>query len=153
MKRSILHSRLKWLLFLVSFSFIMPSCHRTTDLSSPDGRTVIRFSLSPDGAPLYSVTRDGKPYILSSELGLKLEGADLSRNFRIENVTRASADTTWETVWGEERFIRDLHNELCVSLTGASGERIVIRFRAFNDGIAFRYELPGDGGELRIMMR
>ena len=151
MKRSILHSRLKWLLFLVSFSFIMPSCHRTTDLSSPDGRTVIRFSLSPDGAPLYSVTRDGKPYILSSELGLKLEGADLSRDFRIENVTRASADTTWETAWGEERFIRDLHNELCVSLTGASGERMVIRFRAFNDGIAFRYELPGDGGELRIM--
>lgn len=53
----------------------------------------------------------------------------------------ASADTTWETVWGEERFIRDNHNEMKVALV-AQEVRMNIVFRLFDDGFAFRYEFP-----------
>jgi alpha-glucosidase len=40
--------------------------------------------------------------------------------------------------------VRDLHNELRVSVAeiGDPGRQFVVVFRAFDDGIAFRYELP-----------
>ena len=66
----------------------------------------------------------------------------------IDSVRRTSVDYTWEPVWGEEKEIRDRHNEMAVYLwqqTGADstdGRTIVVRFRLFNDGLGFRYEFP-----------
>jgi alpha-glucosidase len=51
--------------------------------------------------------------------------------------------------------VRDLHNELRVTVveTGDPGRQFVVVFRAFDDGIAFRYELPEQPGlgEFAIM--
>ena len=49
-------------------------------------------------------------------------------------------DETWEQPWGEQRFIRDNHNELALI-----SETFIIRFRLFDDSFGFRYELLGDG--------
>jgi alpha-glucosidase len=61
----------------------------------------------------------------------------------------------WEQPWGEVALVRDLHNELRVSVaeTAEPGRRFVVVFRAFEDGIAFRYELPEQPGlgEFEIM--
>ncbi|NJK42755.1 MAG: glycoside hydrolase family 97 protein, partial [Aquincola sp.] len=58
--------------------------------------------------------------------------------------SRVSADTTWTQPWGEVRRVRDHHRELRVVVqeTSATRRRLVVVFRAFNDGIGFRYELP-----------
>jgi hypothetical protein len=46
-------------------------------------------------------------------------------------------------VWGEESQIRNHYNELLIGLTQKStGRKINIRFRAFDEGIGFRYEFP-----------
>ena len=81
---------------------------------------------------------------MPSPLGLVLTiGEDTLRDVRwsVESAEYASADDTWETVWGEERFIRDRHNEMKISLA-AKAMRMNIVFRVFNDGFAFRYEFP-----------
>jgi alpha-glucosidase len=57
--------------------------------------------------------------------------------------TRASIDTSWEQPWGERRIIRDNHNELAVTFAAQQGpeRRITVRFRVFDTGVGFRYEL------------
>lgn len=52
----------------------------------------------------------------------------------------SSFDETWEQPWGEQRFVRNNYNELAVSTGSAT-----IRFRVFDDGLGFRYELAGQG--------
>ncbi|NJD18307.1 MAG: glycoside hydrolase family 97 protein, partial [Gemmatimonadetes bacterium] len=60
----------------------------------------------------------------------------------------SSRDETWEQPWGEVRRVRDHHNELKVEVAEAAppGRRFAVVFRAFDDGVAFRYEFPGQPG-------
>ena len=109
-------------------------------LTSPDGKVQVVFTLGTNGVPTYSVCRDGKPVLLPSALGLETAEQSLTACFRIDSISRASCDTIWETVWGEERLIRDCHNEMTVHLRHTSGTRMDIVFRAFNDGFALRYK-------------
>ena len=135
-------------------------------LSSPDGKLEMSFHLTGDGTPEYTLDYDGRPVILSSEMGFELRGVlkaqkidynadgtvsksdwkpceSLHDGFAVESVERSSHDETWTPVWGEEDSIRNNYNELAVNLVQASTERrLVIRFRLFNDGLGFRYEFP-----------
>lgn len=128
------------LICLACFALAACSTHK---VSSPDGTLTLDFQLR-QGRPAYSLVCNEKDILLPSPMGLVLlAGEDTLRHLKwsVQSVTFASADTTWETVWGEERFIRDNHNEMKVCL--ADGEiRMNIVFRLFNDGFAFRYEFP-----------
>ena len=68
---------------------------------------------------------------------------DLTKGFNIASEKVSSFDETWEPVWGEVKTIRNNYNELEVTLAQSNtGRKIIMRFRAFNDGIGFRYEFP-----------
>jgi len=112
-------------------------------LRSPDGRLVLEFSL-PDGQPRYALARDGAALVNSSRLGLVFAEAGFDSGFGIKGVKRSSRDRTWEQPWGEQRLIRDQHNELRVTLasTDEDGRTMTLVFRLFDDGLGFRYELP-----------
>ncbi|WP_368148202.1 glycoside hydrolase family 97 protein, partial [Bacteroides cellulosilyticus] len=52
-------------------------------------------------------------------------------------------DNYWNPVWGEYNRVRNHYNEMTVTLEQPETGRILnIRFRLFNDGLGFRYELP-----------
>ena len=113
-------------------------------VASPDGRNVISVEVR-DGRLTYAVARDGRKVILPSRLGFAFRGAPaLGDNVRLVDSVRASVDTTWTQPWGEVARVRDHHNELRVraSERGALARTFVVVFRAFDDGVAFRYELP-----------
>ncbi|WP_349944679.1 glycoside hydrolase family 97 protein, partial [Bacteroides cellulosilyticus] len=85
----------------------------------------------------------GKPVLTSGRLGLLTEEADLTRGFKQTNLERASVDNYWNPVWGEYNRVRNHYNEMTVTLEQPETGRILnIRFRLFNDGLGFRYELP-----------
>lgn len=130
----------KLLLCLACVALMACSTHQ---LSSPDGSLTLDFQLR-EGQPTYSLSCNGQDILLPSPLGLVMKaGEDTLRDLHwsVESVSYDAADTTWETVWGEERFIRDQHNEMRVCLA-AEKIRMDIVFRLFNDGFAFRYEFP-----------
>jgi alpha-glucosidase len=114
--------------------------------ASPDGRIVLTVSTDNDERPVWSLSRGGKPLIAPSSLGFLLtDGPALQRGFRIDSAERGQGDATWELPWGERRFVRDHHNELLVRFRqheSRGGHVMHIRFRLFDDGIGFRYELP-----------
>jgi alpha-glucosidase len=115
-------------------------------LDSPGGALTVAVTIDAEGRPGYAVTRSGKPVIEESRLGFILANAPkLERGFRLAGVERRSGDSTWEQPWGERRFVRDRHNELRVRLIEQRNplqRRLDIVFRAFEDGIGFRYEFP-----------
>ncbi len=112
--------------------------------TSPDGRNQVTVELR-DGRLYYSVQRDGRPLLMPSLLGFEFRGAPTLRDgLRIVDTTRQSVDETWTQPWGEVARVRDHHNELKVGVaeTAASNRQFTLAVRAFNDGVAFRYEVP-----------
>lgn len=135
----------------------------TAALLSPDKNLEMKFSMSDNGTPYYSLDYKGKHIILDSRLGFLLRGdlnvsevkvqgdkidkvdkhpqIDFYRDFEVADVKTDSLDYTWAPVWGEEDSIRCHYNELTVSLKHKlTGRDMAIRFRLFNDGLGFRYE-------------
>src|SRR5262249_40028006 len=63
--------------------------------------------------------------------------------FVVTDTVRGTVNSSWEPVWGEVKTIVNHYNELAVTLEQPrAGRKIVIRFRAFDDGLGFRYEFP-----------
>ncbi len=121
--------------------------------SSPDGSISVSVEGDGDSRVLYSVSRKGKPILAPSRLGFLLtDSYAMVRDFRFVDAVQASGDDTWEQPWGERRFVRNHYNELLVRFQQKSGLKrmMAVRFRVFDDGVGFRYEIP-DQPNLKIM--
>jgi alpha-glucosidase len=117
-------------------------------LASPDGRNQVTVELR-EGHLTYSLARDGRPLILPSLLGFEFRGAPPLRDgLRITDTTRQSHDEWWTQPWGEVARVHDHHTELAIAVeeTAAPNRRLVLRVRAFDDGVGFRYEFPEQPG-------
>jgi alpha-glucosidase len=129
---------------LATFAASTAIAQDTISVSSPDGRNKVGVS-TYQGRLYYIVSRDGRPVITPSMLGFEFRGAPTLRDsLRITGQARRSHDETWTQPWGEVARVRDHHNELKISVveTTAPGRKFDVVFRAFNDGIGFRYEFP-----------
>jgi alpha-glucosidase len=142
-----MHS-LKALAFAIISSLLIFSCDvmdKLSTVSSPDGSLSVTFSLSDSGNPQYTVQFGEEQIIDTSGLGLEFKNhPPLKDNLQISGIERRSVDKTWQPVWGEQKKVRNNYNELLVSLKETNGrERLIkLRFRVFNDGVGFRYEIP-----------
>lgn len=97
------------------------------------------------GQPYYRVDYSGNAVLRPSLLGLLFrQQSGLDCCFEVTETVANRVDHSWEQPWGERRYIRDRHNELLVryrSLEPPQRE-FLLRIRAFDDGIGFRYEVP-----------
>jgi alpha-glucosidase len=121
-----------------------PAHAESLTLASPDGRITVTVS-DDQGQATYAVSFEGEQVIAPSKLGMLFaDHHGFERGLAIAGSARASQDTTWEQPWGERRLVRDQHNELAVTFKPADGpdRQMTVRFRAFDTGIGFRYELP-----------
>lgn len=116
--------------------------HRVT---SPDGNIVVLLS-APEGQPQYSVTLDGKPFILKSPLGLDTNIGDFSNGMKMSNDALVSnikesyslanikkSDVTYEANTLVADFAKDGQN------------RYAVEFRVSNRDVAFRYIVYKNG--------
>ncbi|MCF8363225.1 MAG: glycoside hydrolase family 97 protein [Prolixibacteraceae bacterium] len=136
----------KNVLMVLFVVFLMASCtnNGTVTVTSPDENVEVVFSLNEKN-PEYSVTYKGKDVVLNSAMGFVLKDQNpLTSNFEITGTTTNTYDNTWEQVWGEKQFIRNHYNELQIDLQEVDGDqrKMSVYFRAFDNGVAFRYEIP-----------
>jgi alpha-glucosidase len=113
-------------------------------VSSPSGQVAVGFLLD-EGRPYYQVAFGRTQVLRRSRLGFRLkDAAPLEDGFRVADARRRTVDETWEQPWGEARRIRNHFNELTVELveTSAAARRLNVVFRAFDDGVGFRFEWP-----------
>ena len=122
------------------------SCVPKTELASPDGHIKVAFTADTDGKMMYRVTVNDTLLLDNSPLGFEAkEGIDLNRGFRVVNTVFTDKDEIWTQPWGENKTNRNHYNEMAVLLKNAANVELTLRFRAFDDGVAFRYEyeVPG----------
>ncbi|MCH1413827.1 MAG: glycoside hydrolase family 97 N-terminal domain-containing protein, partial [Glaciecola sp.] len=123
-----------------------PNQHKVLSLASPNNEIVLHFT-DEDDLARYQLSFNGKEVIGLSKLGFTFAKAlPMYRDFRLSEVSRNRVDSSWEQPWGEQRIIRDHHNELVVKYTDINNAQNIfyVRARAFDEGIGFRYEVPVD---------
>lgn len=128
----------------LSFALVGISSHamaETLTVSSPDKRLAVTISDDND-MPQYSV-RFGKETILdASRLGLNFKKLpEFGPDFKIANSTTTTFNDTWEQPWGEKQYITSHYNELAIEFENNEGYEFIVRFRVFDDGVGFRYEV------------
>jgi alpha-glucosidase len=137
--------RIQTILFSVISLVLFSACtNQNTRIESPGGANSIEFFLD-EGVPYYAVQHGDSPVITSSRLGFELQDQPaLDGGFEISAVEKSSFDETWTQVWGEKEEIRNHYNELKVTLkeTEEPNRELSVVFRAYDDGIGFRYEFP-----------
>ncbi len=110
---------------------------------SPDGK--IKAKVTVDDSVTYSVWCDDKAIIVDSPLRLEFEeGPPLGPSVRVRAHRRGTKNERWKSIYGQHSEIANNYNELWVALhESAPPERqLRLAFRAYNDGVAFRYYLP-----------
>jgi alpha-glucosidase len=115
---------------------------RETIITSPNGR--VRFHLAHDDSQLtFRATLDNREAIESSKLWISLDTIGLTTEAHITGIERYRIRETYLT--------RGVHSK---AVNNCNGARISIRHldqnyqvdvRAFNDGVAFRFVIPGEG--------
>ena len=141
-------------LFTLCISCISREKKSSFQVVSPNGKNRITFELH-NGVPRYRIAHGEKGVLDASNLGFLFKNNDsLSGNFEVLDSRETAFDETWEQVWGEKRVIRNWYNQLSLTLQEKSEARrkLEIQFRAFNDGIAFRYVYPQQGEDSLIII-
>lgn len=126
-------------LALVLLAGLSIACRPVTEVTSPDGRIVVRAGLDEAGMPHYAVDVDGQPLIGPSPLGLTAETVNLADGFHLLSSQKEKQDGIWHQPWGENKEIRDRHQALVLRLQNADGVRLDIEVRVFDDGLGLRY--------------
>ncbi|MBA7525107.1 Glucan 1,4-alpha-glucosidase SusB [subsurface metagenome] len=135
------------LIGLIVWLFSCNSADNSYQVASPDGKIVVKFEVVQKQA-YYSVLKNKNHLILPSKLGLRFqEMKPLGDHVEVISIQEKSFNETWEQAWGERRLIENKYDELTIKLreTNGKGRNFYIIFRAFNDGIGFRYHIPEQG--------
>ncbi|MBW4967410.1 glycoside hydrolase family 97 protein [Pseudoalteromonas sp. CR1] len=131
---------------LLLFAFSGSCFAQTATLQSPNGN--IKITISDElTTPSYSIDFKNKPVINHSALGFKFkQQAPFSEGFKITHTQKNTQNTQWQQPWGERQIVTDNHNEVAVTFKKPQGGVFTVKFRAFNNGVGFRYEVPKQPG-------
>lgn len=136
-------------LFIVLFAFLQAnfSIAQSWQVSSPDGkiRAIIQ-QLSIDGSLQYNVDyiENNLPQTIiePSKLGLTRIDESFYQNLTYENSNSAIIDENYSMIIGKKKQLRNNANELTLNFHNSNNAKLQIIFRAYNDGITFRYRFP-----------
>ncbi|MCG8581658.1 MAG: glycoside hydrolase family 97 N-terminal domain-containing protein, partial [Bacteroidales bacterium] len=140
--KTIMH--ISTVLLLIMGLFGCGPSNKGNEVTSPDKQLAIGFHLN-DGKPFYHVTYRKDTVIYPSQLGMVFkEIPSLSDGFKVINTEVAEYNSSWEQAWGENKTLQDHYQELLVQMQEVAGQKRLMNlyFRAYNDGVAFRYEIP-----------
>jgi alpha-glucosidase len=123
-------------------------------LRSPDGKITVTFVHQGNGPLTYAIERNGEQIIVPSALRVRLAEGEISYGAQGEVTTR-SANSVRKLVATKAAEARDQYNEVTVTLKPVSGTPTELRwiFRAYDDGVAFRYVVPANAGLTTLAVR
>ena len=117
-------------------------------LASPDGRIVVLIEMpAPNSTarPRWSAAFHGKPVLAGCELGLQTSNAgEMMAGARVRRERSRSISRLVPVLFGKSDRAYDCFRETRFSLETLGRRRLDVVFRAYDDAVALRYELPKD---------
>src|SRR5262245_37284714 len=112
-------------------------------LESPDRKLRLRLVRLAEASLGFEVVYKDRPVIEPSRLGIAVDGVNIGEGVEVGNAESYRIDETYRTRGG--------HTEAANRCNGAkigfthvkSGTKLTLDLRAFNDGIAYRFIVPG----------
>ncbi len=87
-----------------------------------------------------------------SPLGLEIAGLDLLDGLRFQSASEPRPiEASYEMVRGKRRQCHNRANEVTLAFRNPAGQALEIDLRAYDDGAAFRYRVPGGGDAARTL--
>jgi alpha-glucosidase len=120
-------------------------------VSSPNGQIRLLLFAAESATPAnsdasglrYAVEFHGKRLLEESKLGLELaHWPELGDGMHSAGVETSAVDQSYTIPVGKTSSVRDHYNAVRASFQDASGRKVAIEARAYDDGIAFRYAVP-----------
>lgn len=108
---------------------------------------VLRLDPS-SGSPSLEVTHDGQTVIEPSPVGIVTERADLSTGLRLLGHSDRTVSESYRTTVGKDRNRHARMAEARFRFGTAEGARLDLLVRVSGDGVAYRYVLPVDTGNV-----
>ncbi len=139
------------ILFFLTGIILITSCsiNQNADVISPDGNNKFVFSIEPGSTPQnitsFYVKVGKKKVLLPSSLEVELKENPIKKNLKIIRTESISYDNNWINPFGEKREIPDKYNEIKIFLE-SDEIKLNLICRAYNEGIAFAYEIPKQDG-------
>ena len=111
---------------------------------SPDGKNTVEVVVDEQGTACYRVLREGNELVCLSKMGLRTADADFTVGVSFKSMQTGSVDETYTMPSGKFSSQRNNCNEsrFTFEKNGASFDVVI---RSYNDGVAYRYELSGEG--------
>ena len=113
-------------------------------LESPDGRITAALPRGQDGRIFIQGHREIHPFLGLSPLGVTVDGTDIGKNSKVIRTTRYQTDSTYNWI-GNSKSLRDRGNGIKVEFENDKLGRWTLDLLAYDDGIAWRYIIPGTG--------
>lgn len=116
----------------------------TYSIASPSGEIAVHFSLDDAGAPGYSIIRNGETVLLPSAMGITYGDERFDSGLTLAEVSPVTThEESYSLLHGKRLENHYLAQEQVFTLKNADGNVLEIVFRVSDDGVAFRYGLPG----------
>ncbi|CAN5661179.1 glycoside hydrolase family 97 protein [soil metagenome] len=125
------------------FLSLQVNAQKNIRVASPDGGIVFAFRLE-NKSPQYAVTYMGKPVIDYSTLSLVFDDGKFENNLKINKPVYRDTTEDYDLIIGKTSHVRTQYKSVSIPLeeTIAPFRKVNIEVKVFNDGLAFRYQLP-----------
>lgn len=132
---------MKYLFFTIFLFILAPHlwAQKKYQLRSPDGKLAATVSL--DGKVSYSVSHEGDIVLNPSDIFMELDnGMVWGKGSRLRNAKTATVNREIDARFYKRNKITDHYNELTLNFR----ENFSLIFRAYNEGIAYRFVSTGN---------
>jgi alpha-glucosidase len=134
-------------LFFLSNSTVFAA--KETILSSPDGS--IQFKLFVEKSRLsFSVNLEGRPVIENSPLTILVDRVDITYDAKQGKLESYQLNETYSMRGVHSRAANHCNGMKIAYIHKKSSTRYMLDVRAYNDGIAFRFIVPGDSKQRTV---
>ena len=125
------------------FASTQVQAQKAYTITSPNGNITCIFIVEKNGI-FYKINFKGTPVIQKSSLGLVFKEGSFTNNIKITDIKITEGNERYTLPVGRTKEVNDQYRQLVISLQQlqSASLKINIEVRAFNDGIAFRYQLP-----------
>lgn len=113
-------------------------------ITSPDDTLQVVLNLSDTGELTYVVNKGSDLIIDTSKLGIRTFNADFTTGLLYNSITQEIIDETYSLIQYDKESLSDHCREAKILYT-KDGNELLLVFRVYNDGIAYRYIIPGEG--------
>jgi len=120
-----------------------PAAH--CQLQSPKGAVIGDITINERGRLQYAVTFHGRTVVAASDLGVTIDGHDLGQSVSFGDAVQTDLFETYPTRGVHSEAVHEGRELQLSVIHSVSGRAYTVQARAYEDGFALRYIIPGEG--------